>query len=381
MKKVGLLTLPLWNNYGGILQLYALQRVLKKNGFSATFIDYQREQDSNIATIEKKLKNSVKKYFLSLFSKDKLLLTQTDEIQKYISKNTRLFVENKCKPKTSVVTTFEDLRNLNSQFEAFIVGSDQVWRAEYTPCIRRYFLDFVVGNKAVSYAASFGGEHLNYEDGDLAVCIRELEKFHLITVRENAGKKIVKEKFGKDSEVVLDPTMLLDREDYVDLISGNASSSNRKKLFCYILDKNALYQEALNKLVKLYGYHAFEVKPKQPDIMFSFDDDSYIYPDVENWLSAFNECEYVLADSFHGCVFAIIFNKPFIAIGNKKRGLSRFETLLERFGLIDRLVTDMNSFDFEKLAEYKFDWVQINKILDREKALSMEILINSLSDS
>ena len=379
MKRVAILTLPLWNNYGGILQAYALNETLKKFGFKSSLIDFHKEPESKIDYIEKTLKNSIKSKVISKFKSD-IKLTQTKKIQEYISKNTRNFVENNIFPKTDIINKRESLLELNNDFDAFIVGSDQVWRSEYTPGIKSYYLDFVTdNNQRISYAASFGKDSVDYSSEELEYCKVQLSKFCLVTTREKAGRQIIKEHFGTDSHVVLDPTMLLRKSDYLKLLPNIEKSVQNRTLFCYVLDRNKSIDSLIKTVSDNFGFQPFEVKPKLPDENFSLKNEEYICPPVESWLEAFYKAEYIIADSFHGCVFAIIFNKPFIAIGNKGRGLSRFTTLLEKFDLMNRLIIDINDVSINELFNYEFNWEKINDILNSERDKSIKLLLNSLN--
>ena len=103
-----------------------------------------------------------------------------------------------------------------------------------------------------------------------------------------------------------------------------------------------------------------------------------VFPSVDDWLQNINRSEFVVTDSFHGTVFAILFNKPFVTIGNVGRGLARFESLLGRLGLLDRLVEDIQSDVILKLSDKQIDFSKVNGIIDDERANSLDFLINSL---
>lgn len=96
-------------------------------------------------------------------------------------------------------------------------------------------------------------------------------------------------------------------------------------------------------------------------------------PSIENWLASFDQAKYVITDSFHGSVFSIIFNKPFITIGNKERGMSRFNSLLKQFNLEDRLLVDEQ---LDCITDP--NWVKVNNILNEWRKKSVFFLQNSL---
>ncbi|MBM7037694.1 polysaccharide pyruvyl transferase family protein [Vibrio ulleungensis] len=375
MKKIGILTLPLWNNYGGILQCFALNSKLKSLGYETLVIDYQKKPQSKVDKINITLKNFTKR---TLFKNKKMNLSQTDEFRAYVSSKTRNFVENELNPLSVKICKLYDLRALNKTLDGVIVGSDQVWRPDYAPDWKAYFLDFLEPSKIrVSYAASFGKENVNFTDEQLQISRRELSKFNAISVREKSGVNIVKNEFGFNSDWVLDPTFLLESSEYRELLEKYREPKSKGNLFTYILDHNSGSTSMINKVSEALNLIPFEVNSRVPKVDY-VNIDSHVYPNVTKWLKAFDDAEFVIADSFHGCVFSIIFNKPFIAIGNKQRGLTRFNSLLETFNLESRLV--LNSEDInENLINYKFDWDAINRIKLKKKDDSLRFLKEALS--
>lgn len=376
VKNVGILTLPLVNNYGGILQAFALKKVINSMGLDTTLIDYRRVQPKRFKIIEMMFKNALKK---TIFRHRKMKIAETPLMSKSISINAELFIANELVPKTGPIFNFKDLKNLNKSIDAFVVGSDQVWRPDYTPNIRRYFLDFVDPSKLkVSYAASFGTDKLKFNKSDLEYCKSNLAKFNAISVRENSGIEIVNDLFSCKSEFVLDPTMLLDKSDYLSLCDKYKTTSSDGNLFCYILDKNKFNQNVIDTVSNKLSLKAFEIKPKDVDFEYRNDREEYIYPHITKWIKAFIDSDYVIVDSFHGCVFSIIFNKPFIAIGNVERGLTRFKSLLGIFNLEGRLITSNDSFDID-MIEYDYNWNEVNTIMESYQKLSKDFLANSFS--
>lgn len=374
MKKVGIFTLPLINNYGGILQTYALQCALRENNIDAVFIDYRKDDEGIVPKFKSEIKNLIKK---KIFKNKKLVLTETKKIIEHISINSREFIECEINPKTKPVYT-NNLATLNEELDAFIVGSDQVWRKEYTPNIKNYFFDFVTDDKPkLSYAASFGKDDINWDSDDLSEINILLDKFKYISVREDAGVKIVEQYFKKSATHSLDPTFLLNKNKYIELINKYKEDKSNGDLFCYILDESRLANDVVSTVSKRYSLIPFKIKPEKPDSNFNFGDKSYIYPRVTKWLRAFLDAKYIVVDSFHGCVFSIIFNKPFIAIGNKQRGLARFTSLLSMFDLNKRLIIDevgLVNFDFDE----DIDWDKVNRILIRERSSSLNGLIDAM---
>jgi hypothetical protein len=378
--KIGILTLPLTNNYGGILQCYALKKVLNDNGLETVLIDYKNNPMSTVETIKRIIKNKLKGFFFSNSNKQ---IAFIDSSIKEVSVNAQTFIDVELSPKTKEIYTFDELFQTNRLVDGYIVGSDQVWRSDYTPNIKRYFLDFVEDSKLkISYAASFGKDSFNVDEDTYDYCIEQLKTFNSVSVREDSAKDILSNRFNVDSEHVLDPTMLLDANDYKELVNKYlpASKENESNIFCYILDRNELSNKLISFVSNTLNIKPFEVKPKNMDVNFEKSKKDYIFPHITLWLKAFIESEFIIIDSFHGCVFSIIFNKKFIAIGNVSRGLSRFNSLLSMFNLEGRMI--LNETDIsKKLIHDEINWPLVNKLLKENKMKSKAFLFHQLKRS
>lgn len=376
--KVGILTLPLINNYGGILQAYALKEVFKRNGYETLLIDYRKKLPSKKNIFNMFLKNLLKR---TVFKFKKLTPVITPTIRSDISIKASFFIDKELGDKTKPIYEFSELKLLNNNIDIFVVGSDQVWRPDYTPNIRRYFFDFVDENKKIiSYAASFGTDNWNYTQEEYDDCKKHISKFNAVSVREKSAVNIVDEKFKMKSELVLDPTLLLTKSDYIALISKYNEKKSNGNLFCYILDKNDFSISVIDKVSAKLSLVPFEVKPKEIDHDYDKKNGEYIYPFMTAWIRAFYDSEYIIVDSFHGCVFSIIFNKPFLAIGNVKRGLARFNSLLSIFGLSNRLILNSEEFD-ESLITQDYDWSLINSKIECLQSSSKKFIFDNLKNN
>lgn len=378
--KVGILTLPLVNNYGGILQSYALKKVLNDNGIETVLIDYKNNPMSTFEALKRRTKNKLKEL---LYSNTNKQIAPIDSMIEEVSVNAKSFIDAELSPKTEAIYSFNELVKTNQLVDGYIVGSDQVWRPDYTPNIRRYFLDFVDDyNIKVSYAASFGKDAFSVDEDTYNYCIQKLKSFNGISVREDTAKKILKDQFNVDSEHVLDPTMLLEESDYKYLVNKYSPSSNVKesKLFCYILDRNELSNKLISFVSNSLNIKPFEVKPKSIDVNYEKSKQDYVYPHLTIWLKAFIDSEFIIVDSFHGCVFSIIFNKKFIAIGNVSRGLARFYSLLKLFGLESRLILSHSEIT-DKLIKSEIEWDDVNKKLSKLRRQSLIFLLTAVCDN
>ncbi len=375
--KIGILTLPLHNNYGGILQAYALQIVLKRMGHDAMVIDKSREIKLPIL--------SFSRYFLYF----KLLAHKV-----LVDRNTTIFWDRKHNREYKVMSTYtlpfiqkyikrfvtsRDYSNIKQgNFDVFVVGSDQVWRPKYfgQNIISNAFLSFAKdwNVKRISYAASFGTEEWEYSEEQTLECKEWIKRFNAVSVRESSAVQLCKEHLGVDALHVLDPTMLLSATDYIQLFKEANTPQSPGSLMCYILDETEDKQKVVSNVEETLNLTAFSVNSKYEVRTAPLEE--RIQPPVEAWLRGFYDAKFVVTDSFHACVFSILFEKPFIVYGNKDRGMARFHSLLSIFGLENRLVT--SSAEAQKVISVPIDWSVVNAKKKEWQEKSYNFLKNNL---
>lgn len=372
--KIGILTLPLHTNYGGLLQAYALQTVLEKMGHEAVVIDTPNK------------KRILKwNYPLEILKRciSKILLRRSTRVfyeqwfnktYPIISRNTQPFI-------TSYIHRLE-IKGLNSlspeSFDAFIVGSDQVWRPAYftrmyDTGIKDAYLAFARNwkIKRISYAASFGTDNWEYSKDQTKECAELLKMFNAVSTRESSGTELCKKYFGVDATQVLDPTMLLTKEEYVGLINNSSTPESKGNLLCYILDETKEKTDVIDYVAKSKGLIPFKVNSKVGD--FSLPVEERVQPPVETWLRGFYYADFVVTDSFHACVFSILFQKPFVIVGNKERGLARFHSLLATYGLEDCLASGPDTVKFVAI-----NWEKVSTVLNEKRDEALEFLSKAL---
>lgn len=373
--KIGVLALQLRYNFGGILQAYALQKTLKDLGHDAVHIDQCKYV--SLGPWYKKypiyLKRAIRRH---LGSEDIVVRADVaiNNASKIISTHTEPFIEKHIR--RIFTRDFSNLRK--GDFDAFIVGSDQVWRPKYFfSKIENAYLDFAKewNIKRIAYAASFGTEEWEYTEEQTRNCSTLLKKFNTVSVRESSAVKLCSEKLWVDAQHVLDPTMLLSKEDYIKLFGNAGTDQSDGNLFCYILDENTEKATIIDKVAKEEGLTPFHVNSKYDDPSAPIEE--RIQQPVEKWLRAFYDAEFVITDSFHACVFSIIFNKPFIVYGNKERGFARFESLLKLFGLEERLVCSPD--EINKAFNTPIDWKKVNSIQQQKKEEALLFLTANLN--
>lgn len=369
--RIGILTLPLHTNYGGILQAYALQTVLERMGHEVCLIEKKRGPfrlplwKAPLVYGKRILKNMTG-HPVPVFYEQKL----NREIP-VVMKNTDVFINRYIKRR--IVDDFSEISE--GDYDAFVVGSDQIWRPLYFPSIEHAYLDFTEGwnVRRIAYAASFGTDAWEYTDRQTEWCGRLLRRFDAVSVREGAGVGLCRGHFGVNAEHVLDPTMLLAKEDYIRLFKVAQISKSNGTLLSYVLDDTPEKATLISRIAQKRNLKVFCVNSKVENKIASLSE--RIQPPVEQWLRGFYDAEFVIADSFHACVFSILFNKPFIAVGNASRGMSRFTSLFTLFGLNNRLITDISRYtDMPPI-----DWNKINSQLENKRLFSRHFLTDSLS--
>lgn len=382
---IGILTLPMRHNYGGIIQAYALQYFLERNGYDCLIINIQELPPKflsfhNLINI---LKRFILRYILgkkNVFLSPKILYKKRIKNLNIIFKKNIDFI-NKYLKKTKPIMPITEINNIN--FNTYIVGSDQVWRPIYTPYLPHYFLDFVKNNNTIkiAYAASFGIDNgREYKPDMLAKCQELIKNFNAVSVREDSGVKLCRELFGVNAIHVIDPALLLNSEDYIKLFSKCDDLEYNCGIFSYILDNSEIKDNIIEKISNITNLKYFQILPKAKlGVVGEKRISECVVPSIEQWLKSFYDAKFVVADSFHGCVFSIIFKKNFIVIGNCERGMARFSSLLKLFKLQKRLVSSVEDVT-EELVNENINYAEIYEILEKERDKAKQFLFSALNN-
>lgn len=377
-KKIAILTQPLHVNFGGTLQAFALQKTLIGMGYEVETLNYQWKKTSD-------LKKLISAFKHKILSNKKVSLFFEKELKILHSKHQAFIVKNI--NYSPVLYTVEELKNYfdSNGFDTVIVGSDQVWRVAYSPRIKSFFLDFLSDKKSIkkiAYSASFGIDEWQFDVEKTLEIKNLLDDFHVVSVRENSAVDLCQQYLDIEVKHTLDPTLLLEAKEYLKLLNSKQNESdNSGKIFVYVLDKNKSKEKIINTISKKLDKEVFYNQPEKDtkESYFIKDLEPYIYPSIEGWIKGFFDADFIITDSFHGTVFSIIFNKPFISIVNKERGASRFESLLGMLGLVDRMI-DENTIITNDLFENGIDYNKVNSLLDEWITYSYNELKTALVD-
>lgn len=350
--KIALLNLPVDNNYGGNLQRYALMNVLQNMGHEVVHINLRRRIKLNI--VRKVLSicsRVIKKYLLGR----NVVINYEAFANKKIKKEDSIIDEfyDRYINHTSQVYTIKELKKcIIGNIDAYMVGSDQVWRKDMTNTfgLDTFMFSFVPDNvRKYAYAISMGDAQMSFTEEELKTFCFLYNKFDKVSVREDVAQKKLLEMgcYTPYPEQVLDPSMLLSTQDYDFLIEKGATmSQTENKLFCYVLDISDSICEEINLMSSRYGVES---------VIVTLADGL----SIEQWLRNIKDAKMILTDSYHGVVFSLLYNKQFKFIGNKRRGNSRVESLYSFLGV--------NS-------EEDLDWNHFNNILKIKRLESLNFL-------
>lgn len=369
--KIGILTLPLHTNYGGILQAYALQTVLERMGHVVEVIDKQRKPLTTIS-LSVRIKRAIKKYIL------RQSVPPVGEFEYY----KRRAKENKYSWRFAdkyihrrEIIRLTDIKERD--YDCIVVGSDQVWRpryftTNYNTTMATAFLDFAQtwNIKRISYAASLGADQWEYTQGETEACCELVKLFDAVSVRESSGQSLIRDNLHRyDSEDVPDPTLLLKAEDYASIAKNTPKSKGN--LLVYFIDETEDKLKAVKHIAQDRNLLPFKVNSQVENDTIR---EISVQPPVERWIRGFMDAEYVITDSYHACVFSIIFHKPFIVYGNKTRGLSRYNALLTTFKLKERMINNAD----ELISKSVISKMPDENIIDEIRSVGYKFLIKTL---
>lgn len=389
MKRVGIITINDYSNYGNRLQNYALQEIIKSLGCECeTIVNDSFRKQSSIMRIrrisELTLDEIARKVSQTLGKKAHNIMqaihkpSKDDRLEIIDKRNMILrkereevfkkFTQERIRETKYKITPDNIPDDLDKSYDAFIVGSDQVWNPNYRLGSPIDFLTFAAKEKRISYAASFGISKLpkvfvkNYT--------RWLSEFEHISVREIEGSRIVKELVEKDVEVLVDPTLLLNKEQWIDVSKQSSHKPDKPYILTYFLGEISTDIREKIRLISI------ESNLEIINLVDLEDQERYI-ADPAEFLDYIKSSEVFLTDSFHGAVFSILFEKPFIVfdrISKAQSMNSRINTLLTKFELLDRKAEDIKwNNDI-----FNIDFSHVSEVLDYERNKAINYLKKAL---
>ncbi|WP_448902025.1 polysaccharide pyruvyl transferase family protein [Eubacterium sp.] len=361
-KKIAIITIPDYNNYGNRLQNYAVRVMFSKMGFDVYTLEMNDNEFKSYKA--RKYKLLLKKYnmkpFIFLFNvmRNGFLYARREN---FFEKFTRRFLKTKYYPE------YNDkiIKKIDSEYEYFVFGSDQIWNPFINDSPNLYFGLFTKVEKRIYYAPSFGVEKIDNDySKEVSAALKDAKN---ISVREESGRKIISDVLDKDSEVLIDPTLMLDAKEWKEIARVPSKfPTDEYILSCFLGPKSQEYRNILD-----------DVKNSiECDNVYSIADKStYGYlTGPSEFIYSIQNAKFVITDSFHATVFAILFNKPFLVLsrldknGNNARMDSRIDTLLKKFNLSCR------KYNGTEIDYLKCDFSFVERILQEERKKAIRFI-------
>lgn len=375
MKTVGIITMHRPNNYGSYLQTFATYKFITELGYDTKVIDYAYPTEYHRSLVKTRKTDNIKQSWMhrklsGLFRR--LLHIDTarhlDKMRKFYQQNIKL---------TRTFNSAEELRKAPPLFDIYVTGSDQVWNPEFTGKDTSFLLSWIPdGKRRIAYSASFSIRELPSDVTELYES--NLKKYNAIGIRERSD--ILTSMNGIKGEVVLDPTFLYNKSQWISIL-GDTSKSKGKYILCYLLNyKFNPYPYAYNvieHLQKQTGYKVVIIDGDPADTLRGYRIAGNLGP--EDFVSLFAHAGYVVTNSFHGTAFAINFEKPFLTIVNSdtKSKDNRQSSLIDEFGISSQRVIrkgdNLNNINPDIVVEW-------HERLTRLREESIRFLVDALND-
>lgn len=364
--KVGILTFPNSTSYGATLQMYALYKKVNDLGHDAEIINYFNafmKAEKHVRKVDKlDLRRTLRHWA------KRALHYRLEKAFRDFEKNNMVLYPKKA------VTDKAALPDIGNRYGAVICGSDQVWNPNITDTDLSFFLDFCgKGVRRVSYAPSFGIDDFSREFSDL---IRpEIAAFDSLSVREAAGREYIKREFGRDAQLVCDPTMLLSAEEWETLEKPYPAEENGYILYYPVGSSKTLW-DYCKKLSKKTGLKIIHIGGNVIKAMRNKDGGMEYAVDISpsRWLWLVHHARYVVTNSFHGSAFSVIFRKSFY-LEYPWHAHSRIDQIVSLLAPADPVIK-------EGVCEARdLDYSGVDKNLAHLRDESLDYLKKALGDS
>lgn len=380
--KIGILTILKVNNYGADLQVFALQKKIAELGYDAEIIDYlfYKHKDyiytrQSRPFVKLGLKRKLKEFLNPRLEALKSLPQR--KAKKKRETKFDAFHQNHIQLSTNTFHSIVELYGAKLDYDVFIVGSDQVWNPYSNTSLEPYFLTFATDNRRkLSYASSFGVSSIPQHARDkYCKCLNNLD---YISVREQSGVELIKELTGRTANCVLDPTLLLDINDWKQVAAYPAFK--KPYILLYVLTKSPYITRLAKEISSKLGWDVVRICKNAA----KEDKDSSIYNIIDagpsEFIGLFLNSSFVLTNSFHGTAFSVNFGKPFYTILPKhKLNNSRQQGLLALLKLEGRLIDEGDVFPNKEL--YFPEFTEASHLLAAQREQSINYLLKAVNGS
>lgn len=359
MKKIGIVTFQESNNYGALLQAYALKRAVSELGYSPEVINYHcKEKEGQYSSFSLHRSPLVNLNTLLSVGITKKVKRCNDSFRREMLSLSPKLLDR------------DALHALNAAYDRFICGSDQIWNPRSTRHDGTYFLDFVdAAERRIAYAPSIGLSGI--DEKDLDFFRQGVEGIAHLSVREKTGAELIARHTGREALVVSDPTLLLRREQWEALAGENRRKKGYILLFMVGYSPKAV--SLAKELAKAKGLEVLTPIKTVRDYKDGFK--SFIGGPLE-FLNAIRYADCVITTSFHGLMFSTLFGKQFLIVeksASKNEGASRLHDFMELTGLQDRIY-----HDDPKQMDAPIDYEAVNRAVERLRERSLQYLSSSL---
>ncbi|GAB4318049.1 MAG: hypothetical protein Kow0019_19440 [Methanobacteriaceae archaeon] len=369
--KIAIITLNSAHNFGASLQAYALQKTLENLNFEVDIINYRYKRIDNIYNPYRRTKRGpldVKFYLsrLKLHLLDRYKIRKYNNYEKFMAEYFNL---------TAPYKTINQLVDVEWDYDFYICGSDQIWNSHITRGLQpAYFLDFLPKNsKKIAYAASLGTDTIH--EHDIPIFKKYLHHIDCISVRERSSIKAIKECTDKPIHVTADPTLLLKKEDY-DKLKIDPKFKDKDYIFVYLIDRNEELYKIAEKISQQENLPVVFSSPYlPPEKVFKKQMGSVWDMGPREFLGVIANAKYVVTNSFHGNIFSILYQKPFISAPHFITS-ARVLEFLSAVNLKQVLFTD--SKKFTSINDIEFDYEDVQKRVKDLKEKSINYLKKSL---
>lgn len=378
--KIGVMTIVKVNNYGAELQAFATQRKLSLMGYDAEIVDYRyykswNFKDSKMSApllpmsikgkigywVKYRLINAIVENVLPLFSR--CVKNRIARFESFHKKNTNF---------SCLYASMDDLYSNPPKYDVYMTGSDQVWNPVASSSIEPYFLTFAPKDKKkVSYASSFGVKSI--DEPIKSKIGKWLKDYVCISVRENSGLDLVKNLSGKDATWVVDPTLLLSKNEWLNVAESYPDMPSK-----YVLIYQLFESESIERLAKKIGNEkgipVYRICKRAIGEKRTGGITNILDAGPAEFLSLIANAEYMVTNSFHGTAFSINFGIPFFTVvSSRKKNNSRIESLLGLVGLKNRIVLDNELIDCVDLTS-SIDYEKAHNLLNSQRKISEDFI-------
>lgn len=355
--KISIITVLNTINYGSVLQTFATQKYLESLGMEVEFVDYIREDQQFTYMIKKIVfdkKTNIKKWLKKPIRDimDIISVIQANKLfRSFLTQNIHLTAKQ--------YTSLQELKKDVPCADIYATGSDQMWNSGWNQGVEKsFFLEYVPNDKKrIAFSTSIGKVSWDQKEADIIVPL--IKKYDYITLREKSAVELLG-RYGIESHLVLDPTLLINRSQWIDYLSSKQIHTRYLLVYqLHLKHDQADFMDAVNTVAARKG---LQIKR----ISYSYSDHNIgkkiVLPDVFTFLRLIYDAEFIITDSFHGMAFSINFNKQF-AVVYPDQYSTRMDSLLSLLGLKNRRYSCNNN----EIIEKRIDYTYVNQILNSKR--------------